>query len=81
MSLKAYEIFKGTTYAERRNDQIAKKALKTDNFNERLHDKILNFNSKTNKKILHEAAESNQKIRLKDRKKSRKTSQENIDPN
>ena len=62
MSIKAYELFKGATYAEKRNSQ-PRKALKSDAFDDKFHNKIL-----------REAVDSNQiidQIRLKERKRSK----------
>ena len=62
MSFKAYELFKGATYAEKRSS-LPKKALKSDAFDDKFHNKII-----------REAVDSNQiidQIRLKERKKSK----------
>ena len=69
MSIKAYELFKGATYAERRHTLTKQKPSKSDAFDDKFHSKIL-----------REAVDSNQiidQIRTKEKKSSKKTKEEN----
>ena len=68
MSFKAYELFKGATYAEKRHTLTKPKPAKSDAFDDKFHNKIL-----------REAVDSNQiidQIRAKEHKKSSKKTKE-----